>query len=148
MSIHDWVMVLPSELREDTTLHRSLLNGPQVTRIYLDELGELEQQPVGIQLMQLTISPESKMTEYARQLMARVQAEESPFLPRQDITEVLTTIAVYKFADLSREEVEAMLGVNLEETRVYQEAKAEGEQIGEERGEQKGKLAAVPLLIN
>ncbi|RCJ31500.1 hypothetical protein A6769_30630 [Nostoc punctiforme NIES-2108] len=35
-------------------------------------------------------------------------------------------IAVYKFANLSREEVEAMLGVKLEETRVYQEAKQEG----------------------
>ncbi|MEH1806128.1 MAG: hypothetical protein ACYTXT_12610 [Nostoc sp.] len=35
-------------------------------------------------------------------------------------------IAVYKFANLSREKVEAMLGVKLEETRVYQEAKQEG----------------------
>ncbi|MHC5753427.1 MAG: hypothetical protein ACYTXF_22895 [Nostoc sp.] len=34
-------------------------------------------------------------------------------------------IAVYKFVNLSREEVEAMLGVKLEETRVYQEAKQE-----------------------
>ena len=32
----------------------------------------------------------------------------------------------YKISDLSREEVEAMLGISLEETRVYQEAKAEG----------------------
>jgi predicted transposase/invertase (TIGR01784 family) len=143
----DWqgVVIYPSRSLEpeNTTLHRSLLNGPQVTRIYLDELGELEQQPVGIQLMQLTISPESTMAEQARQLMVRVQAEESPLLPRQDIIEVLTTIAVYKFADLSREEVETMLGVNLEETRVYREAKAEGEQIGEV----KGKLATVPLLL-
>ncbi|MEH1914569.1 hypothetical protein [Nostoc sp.] len=35
-------------------------------------------------------------------------------------------IAVYKFANLSCEKVEAMLGVKLEETRVYQEAKQEG----------------------
>ncbi|BBD64221.1 hypothetical protein NIES4072_21170 [Nostoc commune NIES-4072] len=32
---------------------------------------------------------------------------------------------IYKFANLSREEVEAMLGVKLEETKVYQEAKLE-----------------------
>jgi predicted transposase/invertase (TIGR01784 family) len=56
---------------------------------------------------------------------------------------VITTIAVYKFSSLSREEVEAMLGLNLEETRVYQEAKTEGEQQGELRG----KLAADPLLL-
>lgn len=142
----DWqgVVIYPSRSLEpaNTTIHRSLLNGPQVTRIYLDELGEPENQPVGIQLMQLTITPKSQTAEQARRLMARVQAEESPLLPRQDIIEVLTTIAVYKLADLSREEVEAMLGVNLEETRVYREAKAEGEQIGEV----KGKLATVPLL--
>lgn len=142
----DWqgVVIYPSRSLEpaNTTIHRSLLSGPQVTRIYLDELGETENQPVGIQLMQLTITPKSQTAEQARRLMARVQAEESPLLPRQDIIEVLTTIAVYKLADLSREEVEAMLGVNLEETRVYREAKAEGEQIGEV----KGKLATVPLL--
>lgn len=90
--------------------------------------------------MQLTIMPESQMAAQARQLIERVQDEESSLLPRRDIIEVLTTIAVYKFVDLSREEVEAMLGISLEETRVYREAKAEGEQ--------KGKLAAVPLLIN
>ena len=139
----DWqgVVIYPSRSLEpaNTTIHRSLLSGPQVTRIYLDELGEPENQPVGIQLMQLTIAPESRMTRQARQLIAQIREEESPLLPRQDIIEVLTTIVVYKFADLSREEVEAMLGVNLEETRVYQEAKAEGEQ--------KGKLASVPLLL-
>lgn len=36
-----------------------------------------------------------------------------------------------------------MLGKTLEETRVYREAKAEGEQIGEV----KGKMATVPLLL-
>lgn len=40
-----------------------------------------------------------------------------------------------------------MLGINLEETRVYREAKAEGEQIGEKRGKKKGKLATVPILL-
>lgn len=32
---------------------------------------------------------------------------------------------VYKFAQLSRAEVEAMLGITLQETRVYQEARAD-----------------------
>lgn len=36
------------------------------------------------------------------------------------------TIAVYKFTKLSRFEVEAMLGLRLEDTRVYQEANADG----------------------
>jgi predicted transposase YdaD len=38
-----------------------------------------------------------------------------------------------KFANLSREEVEAMLGLKLEETRVYREAKAEGREEEREK---------------
>lgn len=37
---------------------------------------------------------------------------------------------------LSRREVKAMLGVNLKETRIYQEAKLEGRQEGRQEGEQ------------
>jgi predicted transposase YdaD len=33
---------------------------------------------------------------------------------------------VYKFGNLTRNEVNAMLGIELEQTRVYQDAKAEG----------------------
>ncbi len=58
----------------------------------------------------------------------------------------MTTIVVYKFATLSREEVEAMLGltgVTLEETRVYQDAKAEGCQ----EGRQEVLAVTVPLLL-
>jgi predicted transposase YdaD len=44
--------------------------------------------------------------------------------------EMVTTIMVYKFAYLSRVEMETMLGLKIEETRVYQEAKEEGRQEG------------------
>ncbi len=127
----DWYGVLIFHSRnlepKNATIHRSLLSGPQVQRIYLDELGEPNQQPIGINLMQLTIAPEERMAEQARQLIERVQQEESGILSKNEIIEVVTTIAVYKFVYLSREEVETMLGLSLQETRVYQDAKAEGE---------------------
>jgi predicted transposase YdaD len=47
------------------------------------------------------------------------------------------------FTELFRAEVEAMLGVRLEETRVYQEAKAERRV----KGELLGQLKMVPLLL-
>ena len=37
---------------------------------------------------------------------------------------------VYKFGNLTRDEVNAMLGIELEQTRVYQDAKAEGKAEG------------------
>jgi predicted transposase YdaD len=38
---------------------------------------------------------------------------------------MISTIMVYKFANLSREEIDAMLGTKLEDTRVFREAKEE-----------------------
>ncbi len=39
--------------------------------------------------------------------------------------ELITTIMIYKFTNLNRQEIEAMLGIALQQTRVYQEAKEE-----------------------
>jgi predicted transposase/invertase (TIGR01784 family) len=48
-------------------------------------------------------------------------------LIQQKVIEFIETIIVYKFPNMSREEIEAMLNINLlKETRVYQEAKQEG----------------------
>ncbi|MFM7425128.1 MAG: Rpn family recombination-promoting nuclease/putative transposase [Elainella sp.] len=143
----DWYGVLIFHSRKleptNTTLHRSLLNGPQVRRIYLDELGDPAQQTIGVDLMQLTLTPKAQMAKQAKRLMERVQQEEIGVLSRDEIIELITTIAVYKFANLSREEVEAMLGLNLEETRIYQDAKAEGRAEG--RTEILG--VTIPLLL-
>lgn len=121
----DWygVVIFPSRSLEpsNTTIHRSLLNGPQVQRFYLDELGDPNQQPIGVSLMQLTIAAESQMADQAKQLMARVEQEDTGVLARNEIIDVITTIAVYKFTSLSREEVEEMLGLALEETRIYKD---------------------------
>jgi predicted transposase/invertase (TIGR01784 family) len=80
-----------------------------------------------------------------------VQQEQITVLVKKEIIDVITTIAVYKFANLSREEVEAMLGVKLEETRVYQEAKQEGREEGREKGREEGreelKLELVPRFL-
>ncbi len=139
----DWYGVIILQSRslepEKTTIHRSLLNSSQVQRIYLDELGNPDEQRVGISLMQLTIASETQMVEQAKRLIERVEQEQITVLAKQEIIDVITTIAVYKFANLSREEVEAMLGVKLEETRVYQEAKQEGLEQGLQRGVEIGR---------
>jgi predicted transposase/invertase (TIGR01784 family) len=135
------VVIFPSRSLEpeNTTMHRTLLASTQVQRIYLDELAHSDQQPIGIRLMQLTIAPEADAIAQARELIERVQ-QESPASPlKTEIIDIITTIAVYKFANLSREDVEAMLGLKLEETRVYQEAKAEGERSN--------KVKMIPKLL-
>lgn len=68
------------------------------------------------------VTSETEAVEGARFLLeqARQQSE-------QAIIDLVTTIIVYKFSNLSREEIAAMLGLNLEEPRAIREAKEEGE---------------------
>lgn len=112
---------------ENPIMHRSLLNGNQVTRIYLDELGDPTQQPIGIKLMQLTIAPQDQAIDQARRLIQQTRQEEATSVTRNEIIDIIATIAIYKFVNRSREEVETMLGLNIEEGRLYREIKAEGE---------------------
>jgi predicted transposase YdaD len=44
---------------------------------------------------------------------------------RQGIIEVVNMIISYKFTNLSRKEIDAMLGTKFEETRVFQEAQGD-----------------------
>ena len=133
----DWeaVVIYPSRSTEQSETHpyRSLLNCNQVHRVYLDELGEIEQLPLGVALMALTTIDEASTPEVARLLLARSQREESEAASRA-IIDMLTTILVYKFTNLNRREAEAMLGITLEETRFYREAKEEGIEQGIEQG--------------
>ncbi|MEG4840115.1 MULTISPECIES: Rpn family recombination-promoting nuclease/putative transposase [unclassified Microcoleus] len=146
----DWeaVVIYPSRSTEqsDTHPYRSLLNCNQVHRVYLDELGDLEQLPLGVALMALTTIDEASTPEAARLLLARSQREESEAASRA-IIEMLTTILVYKFTNLNRREAEAMLGITLEETRFYREAKEEGLEQGIEQGIVQGREQEGRALI-
>jgi predicted transposase YdaD len=55
---------------------------------------------------------------------------------------------VYKFTQLTRAEVDAMIGVTLQETLVYKEAKAEGKVEGKVEGNAEGKLEMLLMLLN
>jgi predicted transposase/invertase (TIGR01784 family) len=125
----DWcaIVIFPSHSLEpeNTRMHRAFLNSDQVQRIYLDELGDPSQQPIGISLMQLTIASEEQAVDQARSLIARAQQELSGTVARDAIIEMITTIAVYKFTRLSREEVEAMLGLQFQDSRILRDAQRE-----------------------
>lgn len=147
----DWqaVVIYPSRNIEQSQLqpYRVLLDSDKVHRVYLDELGDIAQLPLGVALMVLTRIKETEAPEAARSLLARSQQEIVEPRASRAIIELLTTIMVYKFTHLNRQEVEAMLGITLQQTRVYQEAKQEGEQIGEQRGRQEGRREEARSLI-
>jgi predicted transposase YdaD len=121
------VVIYPSRRTEQTDWHpyRSLLGSDQVHRVFLDELGTIDQLPLGLALMVLTTLEETQAPAAARHLLNRTQQEITEPETCRAIIEMLTTIMIYKFTQLSRAEVEAMMEVRLEETRFYQDVKQE-----------------------
>ena len=132
----DWqaVIIYPSRNIEQSDIypHRNQLNGDQVHRIYLDELGDIRKLPLWVALMVLTTVNEEKAPQEARYLLERSSVEQ-PETKSRAIIELVTTIMVYKFEQLSQREVEKMLGITLKETRVYREIKQEGREEGERK---------------
>ncbi|MBC1241443.1 Rpn family recombination-promoting nuclease/putative transposase [Nostoc sp. 2RC] len=137
----DWqaVIIYPSRNIEQTNIypHRGLLNSNQVHRVYLDELGDIRQLPVSLALMVLTTLDDELAPQEARYLLERSSVEQ-PETSNNAIIDLVTTIMVYKFEQLSRKEVESMLGITLKETRVYREIKEEGREQGLEQGREQG----------
>ena len=123
---------------EQSKIHpyEDLLNGDRVHRIYLNELGDIRQLPIWVALMVLTTVDESQAPTEARYLLERNISEQPS---SRAIIEMVTTIMVYKFEELSQQEVETMLGITLQETRVYREIKAKGIKQGLMRGLLKGR---------
>jgi predicted transposase/invertase (TIGR01784 family) len=128
--LSDWqaVVIYPSRSIEQSNIStvRELLASGRILRVYLDELGEIAELPIGVGLMVLTTLEGDEAKIQARTAIERSGGD-------RDIIDLISTIVVYKFSELSREEVDAMLGIELQQTRVYQEARAEEREIGLQR---------------
>jgi predicted transposase YdaD len=124
------VVIFPDRSLEPskTTIHRALLESTQVRRIYLNELGDFRQQPLGLGLILLTTISETEAVEAAKFLLEQAKATVVDSFSQQAIIDLVTTIIVYKLTNISREEIEAMLGPILEEPRAIREWKEEARQ--------------------
>ena len=131
----DWraLVIYPSRSTEQSRLEtvQDLIDSGRITRIYPDELAETEDSSIGVRLMLLTTLSQQQLVETAKTIIA--QTQDSP--EARAIMGMVSTIVVYKFNNLSRAEVEAMLGIELQQTRVYQEVREEGREEGRQAGE-------------
>jgi predicted transposase/invertase (TIGR01784 family) len=110
-------------------LYRSLLDSGQVTSIYLEDLQDQPNLPLGLELIQLTVEPKRRAKAFAQQLVQRVHQETGQPLATTRLLDLIETILVYKFGSLTTKELEAMFGLSeLKKTRVYQEGREEGRQ--------------------
>lgn len=93
---------------------------------------------IGIQLMQLIVSPKKETQQYLDGLVEQLEDQTTP--NRQGIMELAITIMAYKFENLTREEIEAMFTVNdLKQTRLYKDVLEEGIETGIETGIKRGR---------
>ncbi|MEA5577534.1 Rpn family recombination-promoting nuclease/putative transposase [Anabaena sp. UHCC 0451] len=133
---HPWqvVIIYPSRNieREQPVQFGEMLLLDRVKRIYLDQLGESS---LGVGVVKLVIETEETAPELAKQLIAQANQQINDTTTKRDLINLIETIIVYKLPKKSREEIEAMLGLSeLKQTRVYQEALAEGKQEGRQEG--------------
>ena len=148
--VQDWqaVALFPKrslDVGELTAYQQELINSGRIKRIYLDELPPGS---IGMGLIELIVSKEAQALELVKTLMARTKTEIDNDREKQGIIELLETVLLSKFSQLSRQEIEAMFLVSdIKQTRVYQEAKQEGIQEGRQEGRQEGKKDAATNLL-
>ena len=125
---------------EDTQPYQALLNSSNVTRIYLEDLGDEAYENLGLGIVKLIVEDEARAVQQAKRLAAKATAELADDAERQKVLELVKTIILYKFKDLEPEEVIEMLGMEeFKKSRLYQG-------IWEE-AELSTKLRIVPLLL-
>ncbi|NEP30633.1 Rpn family recombination-promoting nuclease/putative transposase, partial [Moorena sp. SIO3B2] len=161
---NDWrgVVIYPSRNVDKgaTQQYQELLDSPRVSRIYLDELAQTSAPSVGIATVQLIVTEEDSAIDrrsrcaisLAQDLIQRTTEEIDNERQKRELLQLIETILVYKLPLLSRTEIEAMFSLSdLRQTKVYQEALAEGIQAGRlegiQQGEIQGKLKSIPRLL-
>ena len=112
------------DVGELTAYRQEFINSGRIKRIYLDELPPGS---IGMGLIELIVSKEAQAPELVKTLLDRTKTEVENDREKQGIIELLETVLLSKFSQLSRQEIEAMFLVSdIKQTRVYQEAKQEG----------------------
>ena len=127
------VVIYPNRQTErENSLHfQPILQLPNITRIYLNELTPPEIDSLPIKLLQLIIEPESTASDFARDLARQAQTEIANSNVRKSFVNLLETIIVYKLPQKNREEVAAMFNLSdLKQTRFYQDVFSEGKAEG------------------
>ena len=130
----DWfIIVIFDRQGNDVTIPQRYqeIAKKRLQRIYLDQISKNNSSAIGLDILRLVVESENQAGTLARNLITRTTDELDDNLKQQQLIELIETIIIYKFPQLSYQEIEKML--NLEEikkTRVYQDAKEEGIQQG------------------
>jgi predicted transposase/invertase (TIGR01784 family) len=113
---------LPIQLSEYET-------GDRLQRLYLDRLpSDWAGRSLQVRAIQLMGAKKDKVEAQARSLIEQARAESHDDTTLKAVLQLVNTIFIYRFPELTRQEIETMLGTSeLKQTRVYQDAYQDGE---------------------
>lgn len=106
--------------------YQVLLASSHVTRLYLDELGDVVEQSLGIGIIKLVVETKKRTPNVVRQLVDKARQELADEAIQRQVLDLIETIVLYKLPKISRQELVIMFGLNeLKHTRYYQEVREE-----------------------
>ncbi len=114
--------------------YRVLLESEQVTRLYLNELGDVGERSLGVGLIKLVVETKKRTPELVRQLVNKARSDLTDEIRQQEVFNLIETIVLYKLPNVTRQELVKMFTRDdLRKTRYYQEVRAEArEELQEE----------------
>jgi len=100
-----------------------------------------ETDSLALDTLRLIITPDEQAVPLARKVLQQSQ-HLPPSEPEHNLGKIIEMIVLGKFPKLTREEVQTMLNLDFDvkHTKIYQEAIAEGEQIGIPKGRAEGRV--------
>jgi len=121
----------------------------QLKIVYLDEL--TDSPSLGLNIVQLVVGSKDSAKPLTVQAMQSAKQLDDAAL-KAKVVELIETVLIYKFTELSKEEIQSMFSLSdLKETTVYQQGKEEGKEEGKLEGKiegkLEGKLESVPSLL-
>jgi predicted transposase YdaD len=133
------VVVFPDRSYDvgDTTPYEALIRCGSLHRVYLKDLLDRPGLGPGARLARLVVMDREPLID-----------EQTAAGQREPTLDLIETVLVYKFPELSRQEIQIMLHLpetDLKKTRFYQEVYREGEEAGEKRGERRGERRGLVL---
>jgi predicted transposase/invertase (TIGR01784 family) len=132
---NDWravILFTKSQYDPEVPIHyQDYVTTGRLQRIYLDKLPpEVDDLSLEMSLLQLMGLKDSEAPDRARAILNQTYQQTSDVAEQRRVLEWITTVFIYKFANLSREDIAAMLGVTreLRETQFYKDVKQEGKE--------------------
>ena len=146
----DWyVIVIFDKESNDVTVperYEEVANR-RLRKVYLNQIADSEETELGIGTLRLIVETQSLAPSLAKSLIDKAKDSITDATVSSQLVELIETIIIYKFPQLTLEEVKRMLNIEgIKQTRVYQDAKAEGIEQGKAEGRLQQKIETIPLL--